>query len=286
MATENEMTIPEMDELTAEELAAADPTGLATLLYVIRGLGADRDRSMNLAEFAKFIGSIFSALKVYTAEGQKTVNIENGAISGYNNINRFNFVLSWLGFNIYGDGFTLKADDTNGLNFSTSDASFTAKSSYFEYAKGEDSIYFDADGFKVTKGDVSVSVTESGMVVKSGNVEVFKIDDGVMTTNVASIANGNLNKIKAGDVIYNELYIDANTAGSGWDLAENWSVGQVKRFYGYIEDGSHSLTVYNELGEAYAVSFSTADKNTYQEFLCVGFVNVNGVSRAALRVHK
>jgi len=34
MASENELTVPEMDELTAEELAAADQTGLATLLYV------------------------------------------------------------------------------------------------------------------------------------------------------------------------------------------------------------------------------------------------------------
>lgn len=46
MASENELTIPELEALNAQEMATDDYNGLNTLLYVIRGLGADRDRKM------------------------------------------------------------------------------------------------------------------------------------------------------------------------------------------------------------------------------------------------
>ena len=201
---ESETTVPEMTELTAQELSQQDPKGLETLLYIIRGLGIDRDRFMTLAEFAAFIGSVFNSLKVYTAEGQKTVMIENGEISGYNNINRLSFVLSWLGFNINGDGFTFKAND-DGLEFYQEGARFKACETYFEYAKGDDKIYFDADGFKVTKGNISVAVNSSGLVVKNGSDEVFKVENGVVEKLTYKAVGGIIDKFGESSISLDEI---------------------------------------------------------------------------------
>lgn len=185
MATENEMTIPEMDELTAEELAAADPTGLATLLYVIRGLGADRDRSMNLAEFAKAIQKLYTLIYVKGAEGVET-SVKPGEVVGYVGGARFLIKPSLLevGSSLWGI-----TADVNDLN----------------YGNGTFEFNVDSDGVVFKNGNYKAVLNERSLkLYKNVNV-VFELKDGVVEKLTYKAVGGIIDKSGASSISLNEI---------------------------------------------------------------------------------
>lgn len=173
MSTENEMTIPEMDELTAEELAAADPTGLATLLYVIRGLGADRDRSMNLAEFVAFIQKLITTIYIEKHTGTD-VKIDGEGMRGFTGGSEYNF---------------------NGQNISISNSiwEFLVKNGTFKYGfvyqDKEYNLTMDHDSLRLTQ---TVDETETTTVFElklNGHIDELNYDKLGGIIDMSRVAN-------------------------------------------------------------------------------------------------
>lgn len=196
MASENEMTVPEMGPLTAQEMTTDDNLGLQTLLYVIRGLGVDRDRYMTFAEFADFIQKIFTHVYVYGGVGVET-SVKPGEIVGF----------------VGGASFTIKP---SLISAGSSVWGFSANLNKLNYGNATIEFNVDSNGVSFESGSYKAVVNARSLKLYKNDNVVFELNDGVIDT---------LKFVKYDGIIeryYNEAVVSMN------EIPECISLGDVK----------------------------------------------------------
>lgn len=277
---ELETTVPEMSELTAKELSQQDRKGLETLLYIIRGLGIDRDRFMTIAEFVNAISGLFANLRLQ--EGEQYTDITSSTISGGKNRSRFSISTEMIEFmtsfvlQISKDGFSYNGGnrvsfakyDTDGYEFE-----ITKDGLQLKIDNGSSTFNIDKYGISFERGGFRGEMTSNGFVIYYGESVIFEVSQGNIVAE----------SIKSKKFVQNEFLLPENT--SDFTLSTNWQLGEVKCVYFQTSSSSEEVEVpvMNAYGENYKVTFK---RNTCRILMCVGFAeDSNGVMRAKLQVN-
>lgn len=278
---ELETTVPEMADLTAQELLQQDRKGLETLLYVIRGLGIDRDRAMPLIEFVTAICEMFARL--YLQDATQSIEIQPNRIYGAKNRNQFSIDTDLIEFM---SSFVLRI---NSSGFSYDGGNFVSFAKY-----GEDGYEFNItkDGLqlKIDNGSSTFSIDKYGVAFERDGYRAEMTSKGFVIyygeSVVFEVSQGNIvaESIKSKKFVENDFMIPVEV-GNDFTLASNWQLGEVKCVYHQTATSSSEveLEVMNAYGENYNVTFK---RNTCRILMCVGFAeDRNGVMRAKLQVN-